>query len=304
VEATRRALETGQLQEIEHSLTTPEGSWYYEARLVKSGEREVVALVRDITEARRTRAELQTTNARLQATNDGLKEFAYAASHDLQEPLRTVQGFAELLQRKYGDAFDHKGRHWFGIMVGGIQRMRALIDDLLAYSRAGTMDVLEPVDTRALVQTLLDDMRASIDEAGAEIHVGELPQVIASELELKQVFQNLISNGLKFRRPGVTPRLRITAAPVDHGWSFTVADNGIGIDPVYHERIFLMFQRLHTRDEYPGTGIGLALVKKIIERHNGVITLRSAPGEGTELQFTIPALAVSRTTAAPADLTV
>jgi light-regulated signal transduction histidine kinase (bacteriophytochrome) len=246
--------------------------------------------VRDITEAKRTRADLQESNARLQATNDGLREFAYAASHDLQEPLRTVQSFAGLLERKYGDAFDDKGRYWLQVMVDGIQRMRVLIDDLLAYSRVGSNDVRESVDTRALVTTLLDDMRASIAEAGAEIHVGDLPRVVASELELKQVFQNLISNGLKFRRPGVTPRVRIAAAPADPGWSFTVADNGIGIDPAHYERIFGMFQRLHTREQYPGTGIGLALVKKIIERHGGTITVQSTPGEGTEFRFTIPPL--------------
>jgi signal transduction histidine kinase len=288
-EVTRRVLATGKLAEIEQSLTTPDGERCYETRLVKSGSDEVVALVRDITEARRIRAELQSTNARLQAANQELREFAYVASHDLQEPLRTTASFAELLERTYGASFDDRGRRWLRNMVGGIQRMRALIDDVLAYSRVGQSGRIERVETGALVRAVLDDMQASIEATGAEVHVGELPRVVSSALELKQVFQNLISNSLKFRREGVRPRVSITAEPAEKGWTFSVSDNGIGIDPAYHDRIFLMFQRLHDRDEYPGTGIGLALVKKIVERQGGAIMLRSTLGEGTEIRFTIPA---------------
>jgi PAS domain S-box-containing protein len=290
MESARRVRETGQLQELEHSHATAEGERCYEARLVKSGKDEVVMLVRDITEARRIRAELQEANARLQAANDELREFAYVASHDLQEPLRTASSFAELLQRNYGDAFDDRGRRWLHNMVGGIQRMRALIDDVLAYSRVGRINRFEPVDTLALVRAVLDDMRASIESAGAEIVVGDLPRVVANEVELTQVFQNLISNALKFRRAGVTPRVGITARLAESGWVFAVADNGLGIEPAYHERIFLMFQRLHSREEYPGTGIGLALVKKIVERQGGTVSVFSTLGQGTEIRFTIPDL--------------
>jgi PAS domain S-box-containing protein len=290
MDIARLVRETGRLHEFEHSQTTAAGERCYEARLVKSGNDEVVVLVRDITEARRTRAELQEANARLQAANEELREFAYVASHDLQEPLRTASSFAELVLRTYESSLDDKGRRWLQTMLSGIQRMRALIDDVLAYSRVGRINRFEPVDTGAVVRAVLEDMRASIELAGAEIHVGDLPRVIANELELKQVFQNLISNSLKFRRAGVTPHVGITARPAENGWIFAVADNGIGIEPAYHERIFLMFQRLHSRDEYPGTGIGLALVKKIVERQGGAVSLSSTPGQGTEIRFTIPDL--------------
>ena len=290
MEVARLVRETGQLHEFEHSQATARGERCYEARLVKSGDDEVVVLVRDITEARRIRAALQEANTRLQAANEELREFAYVASHDLQEPLRTASSFAELVLRTYEGSFDDRGRRWLQTMLSGIQRMRALIDDVLAYSRVGRINRFEPVDTRVLVSGVLDDMRASIEQAGAEIQVGDLPSVVANALELKQVFQNLISNSLKFRRAGVAPHVSITAGPAENGWMFAVADNGIGIEPEYHERIFMMFQRLHSRDEYPGTGIGLALVKKIVERQGGTISLSSTPGEGTEIRFTIPVL--------------
>jgi PAS domain S-box-containing protein len=290
VDIARLVRETGQLQAFEHTRATAGGERWYEARLVKSSDDEVVVLMRDITEARRIRAELQEANARLQAANEELREFAWVASHDLQEPLRTASSFAELLQRTYEGAFDDRGRRWLQTMLSGIQRMRALIDDVLAYSRVGRINRFEPVDTGALVRAVLEDMRASVEVAGAEIQVGDLPRVVANEVELKQVFQNLLSNALKFRRTGVTPHVSITARPAENGWMFVVADNGIGIEPAYHERIFLMFQRLHSRDEYPGTGIGLALVKKIVERQGGAVSLSSTPGQGTEVRFTVPKL--------------
>ena len=291
MDATHRVLETGQTQELEHSLATRAGQRHWETRVVKSGSQEVVALIRDITEAKRTRAALQATNARLQAANDELAEFAYVASHDLQEPLRTVGSFVELLERRYPDAFDDKSRKWLQFIVSGTLRMRALIDDLLAYSRVGRVDRFELIDTRALVDAILGDMHAGIEASGAEIHVGDLPRVTANITELQQVFQNLISNALKFQHPDVTPRVSITAAPGARGWTFAITDNGIGIEPQYQDRIFLVFQRLHSRDEYPGTGIGLALVKKIVERQGGQITIRSTPGQGTEIRFTLPATA-------------
>ena len=291
LDAIARAVETGEIQEIEYSLDESQGLRHYEIRIVKSGHDEVVVLVRDITETRRARAALEQTNAKLRAANEELKEFAYVASHDLQEPLRTVRSFVELLERRYGDAFDERGRKWMGFIVNGTQRMRALIDDLLAYSRVGRMGEVGQVDTARLVREVLDDARASIDAAGAVVRVGDLPAITAVASEMRQVFQNLISNALKFRRPDAPPQVTIEVEQTPAGWAFVVADNGIGIDAAYHERIFLVFQRLHARDEYPGTGIGLALVKKIIERQGGEISVRSTPGEGTTFRFTVPAVA-------------
>jgi signal transduction histidine kinase len=287
MESAGRARETGALQVVEH--TGPGTERCYELRL--SGKDEVLLLVRDVTEARRLRAELHEASARLQAASEELREFAFVAAHDLQESLRVASSFADLLQRHYEPAFDARGRRWLQTMLGGIQRTRALIDDLLAYSRVGRIRRFAPVDAAALVRAVLDRMRASIEAAGAEIHAGDLPVVVANQPELEQVFQNLLDNALKFRRAGVAPRIDVTAARAEQGWVFTVADNGIGIEPAYHERIFRMFQRLHGREQYPGTGIGLPLVKKIVERHGGTVSVRSTPGEGTEIRFTIPDMA-------------
>lgn len=286
--AIRAAIHTNVVQKLEYDLESPQGVRHYEARVVKSGHDEIVALVRDITDATRTRAALEEANERLRLANTELSEFASVVSHDLKEPLHTVRSFAELLARYYDGAFDEKGQKWLAFIVSGAQRMNDLIDNLLTYSRVGREGATEMVDTGMLLDEILEDSRASIEAAGAEIEVGPLPALMSNRTDLRQVFQNLVSNALKFRRPEVTPHIAISAKPAGRGWAFTVEDNGIGIDPEHHERIFQVFQRLHTREEYPGTGIGLALVKKIIERQGGEITVLSVVGEGTTFHFMLP----------------
>lgn len=275
-------------QDIEYKVQTRSGTRHVEARIVRSDHDEVVAIVRDITEGMKSRLSLEQLNLELRLANDELRQFAHVASHDLQEPLRTVRSFAELIASKYRDQFDDRGRKWLDYVVTGAQRMRDLIDDLLAYSQAGQARRITAVNIAALVAAILHDLRSDIDAAAAEVTVGELPTVEASDVELRQVFQNLISNALKFRRRETAHRVSITAERDGQDWIFAIEDNGIGIEPTYHAHIFQMFQRLHQREDYGGTGIGLALVKKIVEGWNGTISVRSDPGQGSIFRFTIP----------------
>ncbi|MEM9490866.1 MAG: ATP-binding protein, partial [Myxococcota bacterium] len=288
--AITQALESEQLREFEYSIDDCDEPRHFEARVVKSGADEVVAIIRDITEATRTREALRTAIRKLSAANYELKEFAYIASHDLQEPLRTVRNFSELLEQRYRKSLDERGSRWLQRINGNAARMQTLIDDLLMYSGVGRNAARSEVDAGAVVRTLLEDVAAGIHMAGAEITVGELPQVWVNKTELRQVFQNLIVNALKFRRPEVSPRIEIIAEANDDRWQFTVRDNGIGIAPEHQDRIFKVFKRLHDRSEYAGNGIGLALVKKVVTHHGGNITVHSQPGQGSEFRFTLPAV--------------
>ena len=226
----------------------------------------------------------------LHRSNEDLQQFAYVASHDLQEPLRMVTGFMQLLEKHLEGRLDAKAADFMGYAVDGAKRMQALIDDLLAYSRVQTKGSrLRAVDSGAALDQVLADLAPRIEAAGAQVTRGALPVVRADATQLGQLFRNFLSNALKFHgdRP---PRIHVDARPDgDAAWAFSVRDNGIGIDPKYHERIFLIFQRLHTLAEYPGTGIGLALCKKIVERHGGRIWLESQPDQGTTFYFTLPA---------------
>jgi signal transduction histidine kinase len=240
---------------------------------------------------RRTLEELQRTNAELTRSNAALKEFAYAASHDLQEPLRDVARYTQLLQRRYQGRLDADADEFIGFAVDGARRMEALIKDLLAYSRLSTSD--QPpaeTDSGRAVEQALANLQTAIQESGARILRRVLPVVRADAGQLVQLFQNLISNALKFRG-GRPPRVLITARRQEGAWLFSVSDNGIGIDPRHHERIFQIFQRLHTREEYAGTGVGLALCKKIVERHGGRIWVESEVGQGSTFYFTLPGAA-------------
>ncbi len=222
-------------------------------------------------------------------SNNDLEQFAYVASHDLKEPLRAVSGFVELLSRRLNGQLDAKSTEYIGYVLDGAMRMQSLINGLLEYSRISTRNSA-PASVgvgESLDRTMLN-LRESIQEAGAVITHGEMPIVKMDALQLEQLFQNLIGNAIKFRANGVAPQITVTAERTADSWQFAVRDNGIGIDRQYSERVFIIFQRLHTRTEYPGTGIGLALCKKIVERNGGKIWVESKPGEGSAFFFTIP----------------
>ena len=242
----------------------------------------------DITERKQADECLRQTAEELRRSNGDLEQFAYVASHDLQEPLRMVTGFLQLLQRQYSGKLDANADKYIDFAVDGAKRMQTLINDLLAYSRVGTrgQQATTTAADAALRQALVN-LRASIEETAAEITSGKLPVVRADEGQLVQLFQNLIGNAVKFRGPS-PPQVRVEARRQDGGWLFTVADNGIGIDPEFRQRIFVIFQRLHARGQYAGTGIGLAICKRIMDRHGGRIWVESQPGHGSIFHFTLP----------------
>lgn len=235
--------------------------------------------------------QLRAAVAELERSNSELEQFAYVASHDLQEPLRMVGSYTGLLKRRYHGRLDAEADEFIDFAVDGVTRMRALINDLLAYSRVGRGEQrVAPADSRAALDRALANLQTGIAERRAEIRIGSLPAVLGDELQLTQLFQNLLANGLKFCKDG-RPEISIDARREGDQWVFTIRDNGIGIDPKYRDRIFLIFQRLHGRDEFPGTGIGLAICKKIVERHGGRIWVESEPGKGAAFRFTMPAVA-------------
>ncbi len=224
----------------------------------------------------------------LAISNAELEQFAYVASHDLQEPLRMVTSFLTQLEKKYGEAIDSKGKQYIYFAVDGAKRMRQIILDLLEFSRVGrTVNKREAVDLNELVEEVEGLYRKQIEESGATIEMVPLPVLMSYRAPVRQVFQNLISNGLKYQPPGNRPVIRITFDETDTHWSFSISDNGIGIDGEYFDRIFIIFQRLHNKDEYSGTGMGLAVTRKIIETLGGTIWVESEPGKGSTFSFTI-----------------
>jgi len=224
----------------------------------------------------------------LARSNRELEQFAYVASHDLQEPLRMVGSYVQLLERRYKDKLDEDATEFIAFAVDGAQRMQRLINDLLMYSRVGTRGKeLVRTSCERILELTLANLRAAIDESGAEIAHDALPEVVADETQLVQLLQNLIGNAIKFRGDG-PPHIEVSATQDEEEWLFAVKDNGIGMDPEQAERIFRIFQRLHTQEEYSGTGIGLAVCKRIVERHGGRIWAEAAPGKGSTFCFTIP----------------
>jgi len=224
----------------------------------------------------------------LSRSNEELQQFAYVASHDLQEPLRMISSYTQLLGRRYGERFDENAKEFMGYIVEGATRMKQLIEDLLAYSRVGTKGrEFRAFSAESALEKALANLRTTAERAGAQITHERLPVIMGDEGQLAQVFQNLVGNAIKFRGEEA-PRIHVSSRFVDGAWEFAVRDNGIGFDPQYADRIFLVFQRLHTRSEYPGTGIGLAICKKIVDRHGGRIWVDSHPGTGSTFFFTIP----------------
>ncbi|MBV9404740.1 MAG: CHASE3 domain-containing protein [Acidobacteriaceae bacterium] len=233
--------------------------------------------------------ELEKRTSELQRSNADLTQFAYVASHDLQEPLRMVGSYMSLLARRYEGKLDETADRYIQFAVEGAARMQTLINDLLLYSRAGTEEVEKrPVPAERVLQAAVKNLDVPINENAAVVRYENLPVVEADETKLIQVMQNLIGNGVKFRKPQVAPEISVTAQRLNGDWLFTVADNGIGFEPAYSDRIFKMFQRLHGVGKYSGNGIGLAICRRIIEQHGGRIWADSEPDVGSKFYFTLP----------------
>ncbi len=257
----------------------------------EAGRKEgVFAAARDVTERkhaeeslRRAEAELRAEKEELARSNAELEQFAYVASHDLQEPLRMVASYTQLLGRRYQGKLDEDADEFIGYAVDGATRMQQLITDLLAFSRVGTRGKPPaPMESSAAVEEALANLAVAVEESRAEISVDPLPAIVGDRGQIVQLFQNLIGNAIKFHG-AEAPRVQVSARMEDGEWVFLVADNGIGIEPQYFERIFVIFQRLQGRQEYPGTGIGLALCKKIVVRHDGRIWVESEAGRGHDV---------------------
>lgn len=269
------------------SVVRPSGIVWSDAE--KEVMRRAAAAMGMALERAKNLTDLKAANAEYQRSNQELEQFAYVASHDLQEPLRMISSYTQLLARKYQGKLDEKADQYIHFAVDGAARMQLLIQDLLAYSRVGTKGKEpEPVDAKQVMQEVLRSLEVSIEESQAQVEVTDLPTLMADRVQLAQVLQNLIGNAIKYRDPSRNPHIRVRAEADGGQWKFWICDNGIGIEPQYFERIFVIFQRLHSKQEYSGSGIGLAIVRKIVERHGGKIGLESTPGQGSCFWFTWP----------------
>ena len=257
----------------------------------------LISQIEDVTESvaakeslERSAAELERRAAELERSNADLAQFANAVSHDLSEPLRMISTFLNLFANRYRGELDNEADEFVDVLTGGVDRMQVMIRDLLSYSRAGTEDqTFERVDLNRVAQEILANLADRIEATRADVAIGELPVVVGDPSQLRQVLQNLMSNSLKFVETDVVPEVRVNAELREDLWRISVRDNGIGIEPRYHARVFIPFRRLHTQDEFPGTGVGLSIAKRIVERHSGTMWMESPPGGGSEFLFTLPA---------------
>jgi len=248
-----------------------------------------VHVARDITDRKRAEGELKSTALELARSNQDLEQFAYVASHDLQEPLRMVTGHLSIIQDRLGDTLDETTRQSMFFALDGASRMQAMISDLLTYCRAGRKtEGFLPIDMETVLTVVLDNLAAAIADAAALVEHDPLPTVKAEQSQVIQLLQNLIANAIKYQPAGQAPRIKVSAARDQDAWVLSVRDNGIGIKPEHLDRVFMIFQRLHSREQYPGTGIGLALCKRIVEFHGGRIWVESQPGKGSTFFFTLP----------------
>jgi signal transduction histidine kinase len=277
------------LVSIEYVLTVGDERRYYEARLVPLMQQhgQVMVIIRNISELREALNALAQQAAELARSNAELEQFAYVASHDLQEPLRTVSSYLQLLQRRYRDRLDTDANEFIDYAVDGAKRMRALINDLLTYARVSSRGKPpEPTPLDEVVDEVLAGLRTAVEEHAAVVTRRPLPTLQVDRGQMAQLYQNLLSNALKFVKDG-PPRVRLDAEKRGGDWLLSVSDDGIGIEPRYADRVFEIFKRLHARNEYEGTGIGLAICKKIVQRHGGRIWVESEPGRGATFYFTI-----------------
>ncbi|WP_126661886.1 ATP-binding protein [Haloterrigena salifodinae] len=285
-------VETGDPVRFERELTT-QGRFLECYAFPVGGETDaqVGVLFTDVTERVERERRLEKLVERLETSNDRLEQFAYAASHDLQEPLRMVSSYLQLVERRYGDELDAEGREFLQFAVDGADRMREMIDGLLKYSRVETEgDPFEPVDLNAVLEDVLDDLQLRFEESNGEVTTESLPTVEGDSGQLRQIFQNLLDNAIEYSGDG-PPRIHVSAEcrSGDDAWEISVSDDGIGIDSEYSDQIFDVFQSYHEGKGYNGTGIGLAICERIIERHGGEIRVTSEPGEGSTFTFTLPA---------------
>ena len=259
---------------------------------LKRAQQELQRYLTELEEAKavteRQAGDLRSQAEELAESNAELEKFAYVASHDLQEPLRMVAGYTQLLAKRYRGKLDTDADEFIAYAVDGATRMQRLINDLLAYSRVGRgSKEPEATDCEDVFRRALRNLGAAIEESGASVTNDPLPTVLADATQLGQLFQNLVGNSIKYRADDA-PQVKVSAQVQGNEWLFSVRDNGIGVEPQYQQRIFEVFQRLHTSDEHTGTGIGLAICKKIVERHNGRIWVESAPEQGSIFYFTLP----------------
>ncbi|MER6586595.1 sensor histidine kinase [Micromonospora chalcea] len=267
-------------------------------RLAEDIDQMRMKIARELDEVREARERIEWVNSQLQKqaeeltrSNRDLEQFAYVASHDLQEPLRKVASFCQLLQRRYAGQLDERADQYIAFAVDGAQRMQRLINDLLAFSRIGRLTTgFTEVDLNKVMGDVAGQTEAAAQYADAELTWGEMPTIRGEEPLLTNLLVNLVSNSVKFRRPDVPPKVHVSARLVDGEWEISCRDNGIGIEPEFADKIFVIFQRLHSKDAYPGTGIGLAIVKKIVEYHGGRVWVDTDADEGTTIRFTLPAL--------------
>ena len=287
--------ESCEIHDAELQLRRKDGSKIYVSLNVTALRDEQGAIVRsrsswrDITVRVRVEQQLAEKAKELSRSNEELERFAYVASHDLKEPLRMVASYLQLLERRYGEKLDQDAKEFIEYAVNGATRMKRLINDLLAYSRVGTRgNPFEATNLNSVLSQVHVNLRATIEESGAIISQDEMPTIDVDESQMVQLFQNLLANAIKFRKEGEAPQISIRANDIGNDWEFAVKDNGIGLDPQYKDRIFVIFQRLHTKEVYAGTGIGLAVSKRIVERHGGNIWVESKLGEGSTFYFSLP----------------
>ena len=279
--------------EAEIRFKHKDGSWYWLVIRGKTfqdinNKSKALLISRDETKRKKAEKDLKDTMKELKRSNADLEHFAYIASHDLQEPLRMVASFTQLLARRYNDQLDTEAHEFINFAVDGAKRMQHLINDLLSYSKVRTHgQPFMELDMDIILQEVLKDLKYSIEESNTMFMYDPLPKIMGDKLQISQVFQNLISNGIKFNDKEY-PLIKISVESKKKKWIFSIRDNGIGIEPKYYDSIFKIFKRLHSRKEYPGTGIGLSICKKIIKRHGGEVWIESNLGKGSVFYFSIP----------------